>query len=287
MKKIFLIFVATVMLSSCATTAKHEPSLADEEEAEKALFDGYPDDLPPVPEERLRAMLADIVERENRIVGEEERGEAVDEGNCTYLHTDGNTHLVSLNESAPYYYFCVRNGDPEIPVPNYMCVVYARATKKNMYNYFLRRKIARSMRDLAYRDPEESYRAAKSHEISLETTAEIGGVPYEIFFTDAESPLNEDAADGEIPEPSDGGVEPTPILELKNIELDGKNWIKTQYLDKRTDETIANRKFIIYVIMGEEDSDIGEIITRSDENGYVYVKNIPDGECYGYFLDEN
>ncbi len=287
MKKIFLILAATVMLSSCATTAKHEPSLADEEEAEKALFDGYPDDLPPVPEERLRAMLADIVERENRIVGEEERGEAVDEGNCTYLHTDGNTHLVSLNESAPYYYFRVRNGDPEIPVPNYMCVVYARATKKNMYNYFLRRKIARSMRDLAYRDPEESYRAAKSHEISLETTAEIGGVPYEIFFTDAESPLNEDAADGEIPETSDGGVEPTPILELKNIELDGKNWIKTQYLDKRTGETIANRKFIIYVIMGEEDSDIGEIITRSDENGYVYVKNIPDGECYGYFLDED
>ena len=287
MKKIFLILTAALVLSSCATTVKHEPSLADEEEAEKALFDGYPDDLPPVSEERLRAMLADIVERENRIVGEEERGEAVDEGNCTYLHTDGNTHLVSLNESAPYYYFCVRNGDPEIPVPNYMCVVYARATKKNMYNYFLRRKIARSMRDLAYRDPEESYRAAKSHEISLETTAEIGGVPYEIFFTDAESPLNEDAADGEIPEPSDGGVEPTPILELKNIELNGKNWIKTQYLDKRTGEPIANRKFIIYVIMGEEDSDIGEIITRSDENGYVYVKNIPDGECYGYFLDED
>lgn len=150
MKKIFLILTAALVLSSCATTVKHEPSLADEEEAEKALFDGYPDDLPPVSEERLRAMLADIVERENRIVGEEERGEAVDEGNCTYLHTDGNTHLVSLNESAPYYYFRVRNGDPEIPVPNYMCVVYARATKKNMYNYFLRRKIARSMRDLAY-----------------------------------------------------------------------------------------------------------------------------------------
>ena len=69
--------------------------------------------------------------------------------------------------------------------------------------------------------------------------------------------------------------------------LNGKNWIKTQYLDKRTGEPIANRKFIIYVIMGEEDSDIGEIITRSDENGYVYVKNIPDGECYGDFLDED
>ena len=288
MKKLFLIFVATVVLSSCATTAKHEPSLADEEEAEKALFDGYPDDLPPVSEEQLRAMLAEIIERERRIVGEEERGEAVDEGNCTYLHTDGNTHLVSLNESAPYYYFRVRNGDPEIPVPNYMCVVYARATKKNMYDYSLRRKIARSMRDLAYSDIEESYRVAKSHEISLETTAEIGGVPYEIFFTDAESPLNEDEAGGEIPEPSDDGVEPTPILELKNITLDGTNWMKTQFRDSRTGNPIANRKFIIYVIMGDDDSGIGEIITRSDADGWVYVKNIPDGACYGdFFLHED
>ena len=92
----------------------------------------------------------------------------------------------------------------------------------------------------------------------------------------------------EIPEPSDDGVEPTPILELKNIELNGKNWLKTQYRNGRTGEPVANRKFIIYVIMGEKDSDIGEIITRSDADGWVYVKNIPDGECYGdFFLHED
>ena len=68
MKKLFLILAAAVALSSCATMAKHEPSLADEEEAEKALFDGYPDDLPPVPEERLQEILADIVEDRKSVV---------------------------------------------------------------------------------------------------------------------------------------------------------------------------------------------------------------------------
>ena len=92
----------------------------------------------------------------------------------------------------------------------------------------------------------------------------------------------------EIPEPSYDGVEPTPILELRNIELNGTNWMKTQFRDSRTGNPIANRKFIIYVIMGEKDSDIGEIITRSDADGWVYVKNIPDGACYGdFFLHED
>ena len=51
MKKTFLILAAAVVLSSLA--------FANGGESEKALFDGYPDDLPPVPEERLRAMTED------------------------------------------------------------------------------------------------------------------------------------------------------------------------------------------------------------------------------------
>ena len=76
MKKTFLILAAAVVLlqitlSSCATN-----------KAQKLL----------------RAMLAEIVERERRIVGEEESDEAVNEGNITYLHDESRTYLVCADE---------------------------------------------------------------------------------------------------------------------------------------------------------------------------------------------
>ena len=41
MKKIFLIFAAAVALSSCATTAKHEPSPAERHTALDDIADGW------------------------------------------------------------------------------------------------------------------------------------------------------------------------------------------------------------------------------------------------------
>ena len=101
--------------------------------------------------------------------------------------------------------------------------------------------------------------------------------------TKPQSERERQTEDTETPLPPDD-IQPTPILELKNITLDGTNWMKTQFRDSRTGNPIANRKFIIYVIMGDDDSDIGEITTRSDADGWVYVRNIPDGECFGDFL---
>lgn len=74
------------------------------------------------------------------------------------------------------------------------------------------------------------------------------------------------------------------ILELKNIELNGTNWIKTRFTDKETKKPLANRKFVIYVIF--EDESEGEIVARTDENGWLYVRNLPKGECYADILTE-
>lgn len=160
MKKIFLILAATVMLSSCVS----HPA-----------------------QKKLRAMLGEIVERERRIVGEEESDVAVNAGNITYLHDAGKTYLVCEDEDAPYWYFRVQNADKKIPVPNFILVMYGSATEDLLYNAAMRR------RDLQlpthffiprFDDLEKSYAEAKALKHSLEATAKIGGVPYEIFFTD-------------------------------------------------------------------------------------------------------
>ena len=66
-------------------------------------------------------------------------------------------------------------------------------------------------------------------------------------------------------------------------ELNGTNWVKTQYINKSTGEPIANKAAQIYVLGDEID---GIIYAQTDENGWLSVKNIPDGvECYVDFVD--
>ena len=172
MKKIFLIFAALFALLqitlcvSCATNKAQNP---------------------------LRAMLAEIVERERRIVGEAESDEAVNKGNITYLHNGGRTYLVCADENAPYYYFRVPNADREIPVPNFILVMYASATEDNMSNIKMRQKDLQTPQRFLmprFSDLEKSYAEAKAMKHSLETTVKIGGVPYEIFFTDIDDPTD-------------------------------------------------------------------------------------------------
>ena len=141
----------------------------------------------------LRAMLAEIVELERRIVGEEESDEAVNEGNITYLHDGSRTYLVCADENAPYYYFRVPNADKKIPVPNFILVMYASATEDNMSNIKMRqRDLQTPQRFLMPRfsDFEKFYARAKALKHGLESTVKIGGVSYEIFFTDIDDPTD-------------------------------------------------------------------------------------------------
>ena len=75
------------------------------------------------------------------------------------------------------------------------------------------------------------------------------------------------------------------ILDMKNVELNGTNWVKTRFVDNASKKPLANRRFVIYVIF-DDDRECGEIIVRSDENGWIYVRNIPEGECYADILPE-
>jgi len=63
-----------------------------------------------------------------------------------------------------------------------------------------------------------------------------------------------------------------------NLELNGTQWIKTQYVDK-TGEPIANVEAEIFVF-GDDIKD-GIIHAKTDSDGWLWVENIPDGvECY-------
>ena len=67
-------------------------------------------------------------------------------------------------------------------------------------------------------------------------------------------------------------------IKTLNLELNGTQWIKTQYVDK-TGEPIANVEAEIFVF-GDDIKD-GIIHAKTDEDGYLWVENIPDGvECY-------
>ncbi|MBQ8679217.1 MAG: hypothetical protein IJ530_05570 [Treponema sp.] len=75
-----------------------------------------------------------------------------------------------------------------------------------------------------------------------------------------------------------------PSRKKEDITLDDTNWIKTQFHDNLTGEPLANCRCIVYVIQGNETS---EIHSRTDENGWLYIMNIPDGESYVNILGEN
>ena len=77
-------------------------------------------------------------------------------------------------------------------------------------------------------------------------------------------------------------------IKTENVELNGTNWVKTQYIDKKTGEPIANTSAKIYVIFEDEErkNEEAAIETQTDEDGYLWVENIPDGvECYVMFDD--
>ncbi|WP_191015597.1 hypothetical protein [Treponema zioleckii] len=64
-----------------------------------------------------------------------------------------------------------------------------------------------------------------------------------------------------------------------NLELNGTQCIKTQYIDKETGKPIAHCNATIYVIFEDEErkNEEAAIETQTDENGYLLVENIPDG----------
>ena len=77
-------------------------------------------------------------------------------------------------------------------------------------------------------------------------------------------------------------IQHSPLI-AKDITLDGTNWVKTQFKNNLTGKPISNRRCIIYVIQGYETF---EIHTKTDENGWIYVINLPDGEYYFNFEDD-
>lgn len=73
-----------------------------------------------------------------------------------------------------------------------------------------------------------------------------------------------------------------------NLELNGTQWIKTQYIDKKTGEPIANASAKIYVIFEDEErkNEEAAIETQTDSDGWLWVEHIPDGvELYTMFDD--
>ena len=54
----------------------------------------------------------------------------------------------------------------------------------------------------------------------------------------------------------------------------GTNCIKTQYIDF-SGKPIANEWCRIYIYQGDETF---EILTKTDDNGWIYIINLPDGE---------
>ncbi|WP_191015692.1 hypothetical protein [Treponema zioleckii] len=67
-------------------------------------------------------------------------------------------------------------------------------------------------------------------------------------------------------------------IKAENVELNGTQWIKTQYVSK-TGEPIANVEAEIFVF-GDDIKD-GIIHAKTDSDGYLWVEHIPDGvDCY-------
>ena len=73
-----------------------------------------------------------------------------------------------------------------------------------------------------------------------------------------------------------------------NLELNGTQWIKTRYIDKKTGGPIANASAKIYVIFEDEErkNEEAAIETQTDEDGWLWVEHIPDGvELYTMLED--
>ena len=168
--------------------AKYAALQGDDEETTKKAYtqhSDFPDELPPVSEERLQEILAEIVEREKLIITEEEGDDTVRKmGGATYMHTKGNTYLIDPNSTSPYLYSRVQ-GDEKKCIPNFIYVLYARPTEKNMKSYVLHQfamllgVIPEEARVLA---PERiDWQKIKS-QAALRTTVKIGDEDYDVLF---------------------------------------------------------------------------------------------------------
>ncbi len=170
--------------------AKFAALQGDDEETTKKAYtqhSDFPDELPPVSEERLQEILAEIVEREKLIITEEESDDTVRKmGGSTYIHTKGSTYLIDPNTSSPYLYFRVQ-GNEKSCIPNFIYVLYARPTQKNMEAYVLHQFamllgiIPEEARSL---DPDKiDWQRIKS-QASLHTTVKIGSEDYDVLFNE-------------------------------------------------------------------------------------------------------
>ena len=71
-------------------------------------------------------------------------------------------------------------------------------------------------------------------------------------------------------------VESSGVKSEELGQLDVMGWIKTQYIDKKTGKPLANKKYIIYLLNGDE------INGSTDDSGFVLQNDLKAGK---YFID--
>ena len=71
-------------------------------------------------------------------------------------------------------------------------------------------------------------------------------------------------------------VESSEVNSEEAGQLDVRGWIKTQYIDKKTGKPLANKKYIIYLLNGDE------INGSTDDSGFVLQNDLKAGK---YFID--
>ena len=74
-------------------------------------------------------------------------------------------------------------------------------------------------------------------------------------------------------------VECDGIVSEESGKLDVMGWIRTQFKNKRTGEIMANRGYVIYLIDGSR------INGKTDENGFVNLKNLKKGDYFIIFKE--
>ena len=74
-------------------------------------------------------------------------------------------------------------------------------------------------------------------------------------------------------------VEADGVESEESEQLDVMGWIRTQFKNKRTGEIMANRGYVIYLIDGSR------INGKTDENGFVNLKNLKKGDYFIIFKE--
>lgn len=74
-------------------------------------------------------------------------------------------------------------------------------------------------------------------------------------------------------------IEADGVESEESKQLDVMGWIRTQFKNKRTGEIMANRGYVIYLIDGSS------INGKTDENGFVNLKNLKKGDYFIIFKE--